>query len=50
MLIRIPPFRERSLPVDQSKSVWAGIKGGYEDEDEIEEGEEDEGGSDDSDT
>ena len=26
MLIRIPPFRERYLPVDESKNFWEGIR------------------------
>jgi hypothetical protein len=26
MLIRIPPFRQRHLPVDESKNFWDGIK------------------------
>lgn len=62
MLIRIPPFRVRGLPVQRSRGIWAGIKGGYEDEDgdyygeddeeddddDVEDGEEEEGDSEDS--
>jgi hypothetical protein len=37
MLIRIPPFRQRHLPVDESENFWDGIKrsdGVYDSEDE----------------
>lgn len=33
LLIRVPPFKNRDLPVDLSKRFWAGMKCDGDDED-----------------
>jgi hypothetical protein len=51
MLIRIPPFRQRHLLVDESKNFWDGIKRNdgeydYEDESDADPEEDDDDGED----